>query len=262
MILQSIRKNIFQSIYAQLGIEPVVEYAKKGDAQFACPLFKLAKEKGQSPQVIFEQVKSDILSIDYVRDAVFEKGFLNIYLNLQLFSRDVIQSIMKDKESIGQQPMKKEVVAIDYSSPNIAKRFSVGHIRSTVIGASIKRIYELNGYQVEGINHLGDWGTQFGKMIYAYEHYGNKEMLEKDPIQALQMLYVKFHEEEEKDSSLTDKARDIFKAMEEGNEQYLSLWKWFKELSMEEFNTYYELLGVSFDHVIGESFYEKYMVQA
>lgn len=262
MIIQEVKRQIFELIHSKLGVEPVVEYAKKGDAQLACPLFKLAKEKGESPQAIFEQIQEDVRTIDYVREATFDRGFLNIYLDSITFNKDVLKNLMGEGDRVGQKPNKNEVVVIDYSSPNIAKRFSVGHIRSTVIGASIKRIFELCGYTVEGINHLGDWGTQFGKMIYAYEHYGNKEMLEKDPIQSLQALYVRFHEEEEKDPTLKNKARDIFKALEQGNETYLGLWKWFKTLSLEEFNTYYELLGVSFDHVIGESFYESYMQQA
>lgn len=262
MIIQTLKKQIYESIYSNTNVEPIVEYAKKGDAQLACPLFHIAKEKQLSPQAIFDFIKDDIKTLDYVSEVTFDRGFLNVYVAADRFSKDVLSDIVNHKEQVGQKPKVDEVVAIDYSSPNIAKRFSVGHIRSTVIGASIKRIYELSGYQVEGVNHLGDWGTQFGKMIYAYEHYGNEEMLKKDPIQTLQELYVKFHEEEASDPSLTLKAKDIFKAMEQGNEHYLSLWKWFKELSMEEFNTYYELLGISFDHIIGESFYESYMNQA
>lgn len=262
MILQNIKQQVFESLQSILGVEPVVEYAKKGDAQLACPLFKVAKEKGVSPQDIFAKVRDQVLNIEYIKEVTFERGFLNIYLDKVTFSQDVFSAILSAKDGVGQKQKTQEVIAIDYSSPNIAKRFSVGHIRSTVIGASIKRILVLCGYQVEGINHLGDWGTQFGKMIYAYEHYGNKQMLEKDPIQTLQSLYVQFHEEEEKDPSLTDKARDIFKAMEDGDVSYLALWRWFKELSMEEFNTYYDLLGVTFDHVIGESFYEEFMNKA
>lgn len=262
MVLQQLKQNIFESISQTLGLTPVVEYAKQGDAQIACPLFKLAKEMGQSPKDIFDTLDPIIQQLPYVDKVTFDRGFMNVYVDRATFSLAVLTQVLESKTSVGQKPSNGQTVAIDYSSPNIAKRFSVGHIRSTVIGAAIKRIYETLGYNVEGINHLGDWGTQFGKMIYAYEHYGNPEMLKSDPIQALQNLYVKFHEEEEKDPSLTDAARDIFKAMEEGNEHYLSLWSLFKVLSLEEFNTYYDLLGVKFDHYIGESFYDQYMQQA
>ena len=262
MIIQDLKHQIFEIIHSKTDVVPIVEYAKKGDAQLACPLFHIAKEKNTSPQSLFDALRENIIELKYVSNVTFDRGFLNVYVDIIRFSKDVLQHIVSVKDGVGQKPKVNQIIAIDYSSPNIAKRFSVGHIRSTVIGASIKRIYELCGYQVEGINHLGDWGTQFGKMIYAYEHYGHEDMLKEDPIQTLQELYVKFHEEEALDSSLTDKAKDIFKAMEDGNEKYLTLWKWFKDLSMEEFNKYYALLGVSFDHTIGESFYESYMKDA
>jgi arginyl-tRNA synthetase len=262
MIIQELKHQVFEIIHLKMDVVPIVEYAKKGDAQLACPLFHIAKEKKTSPQSVFDSLEQDILALDYVSSVSFDRGFLNVYVDGILFTRDVLKNIVNVKDHVGQKEKVDEVIAIDYSSPNIAKRFSVGHIRSTVIGAAIKRIYELSGYQVEGINHLGDWGTQFGKMIYAYEHYGHEDMLKENPIQTLQELYVKFHEEEALDPSLTEKAKDIFKAMEDGHETYLSLWKWFKDLSMEEFNQYYALLGVSFDHIIGESFYESYMKEA
>ena len=153
-------------------------------------------------------------------------------------------------------------VTIDYSSPNIAKSFHVGHLRSTVIGNSLYKIYDFLGYNSIGINHLGDWGTQFGKMIYAYKEWGNDELIEKDPIKSLQALYVKFHDEAEKDDTLEDKGREWFKKLEDGDEEAKKIWKWFIDLSLEEFSRIYKLLNVEFDHLTGESFYEDKMDRA
>ncbi len=162
----------------------------------------------------------------------FDRGFLNIYLDAKNLINETIKAIQNNTYLSKKQ--NKEVVVIDYSSPNIAKRFSVGHIRSTVIGASLRRLFRFLGDDVEGINHLGDWGTQFGKMIYAYLHYGHKGMLDDEPIAKLQELYVKFHEEEAKNPKLSDDAREIFLELEKGNPQYKALWQTFKDLSLKK----------------------------
>ena len=260
MILQTIKKHVENVIFDVFSYSINIEYAKKGDAQLACPLFQLSKEKGVSPVDVFNQLKTPLKNIDGVLDVTFEHGFLNIYLNQQHLIYHTIDAI-KNKQYISEKK-EKEVIVIDYSSPNIAKRFSVGHIRSTVIGASLRRLFRFLGDDVEGINHLGDWGTQFGKMIYAYLHYGYEGILDEEPIAKLQELYVRFHDEEKLNPSLSDEAREIFLELEKGNPTYLALWEQFKALSLKEFDYYYELLNVDFDHVIGESFYESYMNDA
>ncbi len=260
MILQTIKKHVENVIFDVFSYSINIEYAKKGDAQLACPLFQLSKEKGVSPVDVFNQLETPLKNIDGVLDVTFEHGFLNIYLNQQHLIYHTIDAI-KNKQYISEKK-EKEVIVIDYSSPNIAKRFSVGHIRSTVIGASLRRLFRFLGDDVEGINHLGDWGTQFGKMIYAYLHYGYEGILDEEPIAKLQELYVRFHDEEKLNPSLSDEAREIFLELEKGNPTYLALWEQFKALSLKEFDYYYKLLNVDFDHVIGESFYESYMNDA
>ena len=260
MILQTIKKHVENVIFDVFSYSINIEYAKKGDAQLACPLFQLSKEKGVSPVDVFNQLETPLKNIDGVSNITFEHGFLNIYLNQQHLIYHTIDAI-KNKQYISEKK-EKEVIVIDYSSPNIAKRFSVGHIRSTVIGASLRRLFRFLGDDVEGINHLGDWGTQFGKMIYAYLHYGYEGILDEEPIAKLQELYVRFHDEEKLNPSLSDEAREIFLELEKGNPTYLDLWEQFKALSLKEFDYYYDLLNVDFDHVIGESFYESYMNDA
>jgi arginyl-tRNA synthetase len=262
VILHLIKQDITHIFDRHFKTSILIEYPKKGDAHLACPLFKLAKELSLTPSDIYERVLNDLQTNDYIERATLEQGFLNIYLDALAFNKKTLSYMYDNQDNIGSESSKSETIVIDYSSPNIAKRFSVGHIRSTVIGASLTRLFKVLGYQVEGINHLGDWGTQFGKMIYAYIHYGDEDTLKHEPIAALQKLYVKFHEEEKLNPSLADEARQIFKELEQGNETYLKLWRQFKDLSLVEFSYFYDMLGVTFDHFIGESFYESYMHDA
>ncbi len=262
MILKKIKEDIIQIFEDTFQYTIMIEYPKKGDAHLACPLFRLSKEKDYSLERIYQDVSDKLSSHPLIESTTLERGFLNIFLNMASFNHQTLIDMYKNQDHIGHAPIKNETIVIDYSSPNIAKRFSVGHIRSTVIGASLRRLFKVLGYNVEGINHLGDWGTQFGKMIYAYLHYGDEDTLKHEPIASLQALYVRFHEEEKLNPALGDEARAIFKALEAGDERYLSLWKTFKDLSLKEFNFFYDILGVDFDHFIGESFYESYMEDA
>lgn len=185
-------------------------------------------------------------------------GFINLTLDRLTFSQNVIkQNLMESKQTFNYGEGK--TVCIDYSSPNIAKPFSVGHLRSTIIGHSIGNIMEKLGYKVIRINHLGDFGTQFGKIIYAYLNYGDKDLVEANPIEELVKLYVEFHELAKENPEIEDKAREIFKELELGNPKYQKLWSHFREVSLEEYMKVYKMLNVTFDSYDGEAFYNDKM---
>lgn len=259
-MIEKIKLQLKSEIELKLDVtDVIVETPKKGGADLAMPLFAMAKQLRKSPMDIFNTIKSDILSHSDVEDVVFLNGFLNITLKRGKVAKDILNTIYLEEENYGQLPNNNKVVCIDYSSPNIAKSFSVGHLRSTVIGNSLRRIYEKRGYKVFGINHLGDWGTQFGKMIVAYQKWGNKEDIEKDPIDELQKLYVRFHEEEANDPTLEQQGRDAFKKLEDNDPEYIELWRWFREESLKEFMTMYDILNVTFDSYNGEAFYNDKM---
>ncbi len=233
---------------------------KMGD--FAFPCFRLSKALRKSPNVIAEELATKILAKKsvLVENVVALSGYLNIFVNKKLFVETILKEVVLKKEKFGSSEMgKNRNIAIDYSSPNIAKPFHIGHLRSTVIGNALYNMYNFLGYHSVGINYLGDWGTQFGKLIVAYKKWGNKEEIEKSGIQELTKIYVKFHEEAEKDDSLNDEARAFFMKMQEGDEEALSLWKWFYGISMNEFERIYKILDISFDNYNGESFYNDKM---
>lgn len=233
---------------------------KLGD--LALPCFTYSKIVHKAPNLIASEIKEYLEKkcsiIDRV-DAV--GGYVNIFLDKQEVADNVIAKIIKQGADYGSNDFGSgKTIVIDYSSPNIAKPFGVGHLRSTVIGNSLRNILEKNGYNVVGINYLGDWGTQFGKMICAYKLWGDPEKIKKNPIDELKSLYVKFHEEAEKDPSLEDLGRKEFKALEDGDPEALKLWSWFRDESLVEFKKTYELLGVdNFDSWQGESFYNDKM---
>lgn len=185
---------------------------------------------------------------------------MNFFLSKAAITKNVLLDIINVGDNYGRNKAGEgKVMTIDFSSPNIAKPFSMGHLRSTVIGNALANITEKNGYQVVRINHLGDWGTQFGKLIVAYKLWGNQALIKQSPIRELSKIYVKFHHEAEKDDTLNDKSRTAFKQLEEGDEEALFLWKWFKEASVKEFEKMYRLLGIHFDSYAGESFYNDKM---
>jgi len=225
-----------------------------GDRAFPC--FKLAKTMRKNPQLIAKDMADNIKKPSFI-DKVEAKGaYVNFFFKRSVLAEHVLKEILDKGECYGSSDEgEQRVICIDFSAPNIAKPFHIGHLRSTVIGNSLYKIYEFLGYKCIGINHLGDWGTQFGKLIAAYKHWGIQEDLEKEPIKALLDIYVKFHEEAEKDPSLEDEARMWFKRMEDGDDEALGLWRWFKDLSLREFNKIYDMLDVKFDYYLGESFY-------
>ncbi|MCK1995521.1 arginine--tRNA ligase [Peribacillus muralis] len=240
-------------------IEKLIEKPKSvelGDLAFPC--FALAKKLRKSPQVIASEVAGK-LSDTMIQEVNAVSGYVNIFVNQQSVTENVLQAILREKEQYGSLTPAAENVVIDYSSPNIAKPFSMGHLRSTVIGNALANIAEKNGYQVVRINHLGDWGTQFGKLIVAYKLWGDKAAIEASPIQELLKIYVKFHDVAQTDESLNEQARASFKSLEDGDEEALALWKWFRDASLQEFAAIYDVLGIRFDSYAGEAFYNDKM---
>jgi arginyl-tRNA synthetase len=235
--------------------KPKFEYM--GDLAFPC--FELAKIFRKSPQSIAVEVA------DKIESPVFEKieavsGYVNVFLDKRKVSSEVIKQVLSQKENYGALNLGNEqVITIDFSSPNIAKPFSMGHLRSTVIGNAMALIAEKCNYRPVRINHLGDWGTQFGKLIVAYKKWGDEKKVIQHPIRELLVLYVKFHEEAVKETSLEDEARGWFKKLEDGDKEAHRLWDWFREESLKEFSKIYELLGIDFDSYHGEAFYNDKM---
>lgn len=227
---------------------------------YALPCFKLAKLFRKAPNLIAEEITESIGNNQYFASINNVGAYVNFFVNREVMARTVLEEILDKKEEYGSANLGKgQNVVIDYSSPNIAKPFHVGHLRSTVIGNSLYKIYEFLGYNCIGINHLGDWGTQFGKMIAAYKKWGNDEEIRQEPIQTLLKLYVKFHEEAEKNPELENEGREWFKRLEDGDQEAERLWKWFVDLSLQEFNKIYDLLKIKFDYNTGESFYNDKM---
>ncbi|MBQ7376777.1 MAG: arginine--tRNA ligase [Clostridia bacterium] len=227
--------------------------AAMGD--LALPCFKLSRTLRRSPVQIAEALAGAISSDSFSKiEAV--NGYLNFYLDGKALAARVLSKIAEQGDSYGSPNCGGgKTVVLDYSSPNVAKPFHIGHLGTTVIGHSLKLLHSFAGYNCIGINHLGDWGTQFGKLIVAYRTWGNKEEVEKGEIDALVALYVKFHAEAEKDPALNDAARAEFAKLEAHDPENIALWKWFIEISLREYQKTYGMLDISFDSYNGESFY-------
>ncbi len=236
-------------ILASIEIPPRPEM---GDYAFPC--FRLAKVMRKAPNMIAADIKDQIGDVDFIERINVAGAYLNFYIKKDIFVKTMIEAA--NSENFGGSDLgKDQTICIDYSSPNVAKNFHVGHLRTTIIGNSLYKIHSKLGYNVVRINHLGDWGTQFGKLIVAYKAWGSKEAVEKDGISELMKLYVKFHEEADKKPELVDEARAWFNKMENGDEEALSIWQWFKDISLVEYKRTYNLLGMDFDYYLGESFY-------
>ena len=234
--------------------------------RFALPVFRHARLLGDKPPAIADKVAAEMNNILKSEHAtplvscVGVAGFLNAQVDFTTLARETISDIVTEEDDYGSQDIgKMQKFLVEYSSPNIAKPFGIGHLRSTVIGNSLRLIFKKLGFDVVGINYPGDWGTQFGKMIVAYEKWGDDKIFEGDAVKNLLTLYVRFHEEAEKDKSLDEDARAAFKRLESGDQEAVALWKKFKTISHAEFDRVYALLGVEFDKVIGESFYNDKM---
>ncbi len=231
----------------------------KAMGDYAFPCFRLSKIFRMGPPQIAQKLASAWQDTELAR-VEQAGGYLNFFLNRQNFVKGITEKVLSEGDRYGAKelPERKRAV-IDYSSINIAKRFHIGHLSTTVIGAALARIYAFLGWDVLRLNYLGDWGTQFGKMIAAYKHWGSKEMIDRGGVQALSDLYVRFHQEAEKDSSLDEEGRAWFKKIEEGDEEALEIFEHFKALTLKDAKKVYQVLGVEFDSYQGESFYNDKM---
>jgi len=230
---------------------------KLGD--YALPCFRLAKTLRKGPPMIAAALaeKMNGEEIDHVEVV---GGYMNIFVSRSNMAAGIVEAVLAKPGAWGSTKVGEgKTVCLDYSSINIAKRFHIGHLSTTMIGHSLKRIYDFNGYKTVGINHLGDWGSQFGKMVAAYKLWGNREEVEKGGVQAMVDLYVKFHAEAEKDPSLDDLGRSWFKKIEDGDEEALEIFSWFKAVTLKDTQRVYDLLGVEFDSYNGEAFYNDKM---
>lgn len=243
-----------EDILAQIEIPPSYEM---GD--YAFPVFSLAKIFRKNPNMIAEEIASSIDS-KYFEKVESKGAYINFFTNKEALSKTVIEEILKEKENYGKSKMGKDkTIIVEYSSPNIAKPFHIGHIRTTIIGDSLKKIHKFLGYNVVSINHLGDYGTQFGMLIYAIKNWGNIEEIEKNPIPELLKLYVRVNKEAEENEEIKDECRHYFASLEKGDEEAVKIWKWIREISLKEFKVVYDLLGIEFDSYNGESFYSDKM---
>ncbi|GMA07902.1 arginine--tRNA ligase [Tetragenococcus halophilus subsp. flandriensis] len=258
-----VAKTIFDVVKDDLTIEQVEHLlenpksAEHGDVAF--PTFSLAKIYRKAPQ----QIANDLA--EKIEDTIFEKvevvgPYINFFMDKKNVSHEVLTTVIEQGEHYGDFNIgNDDNVPIDMSSPNIAKPISMGHLRSTVIGNSIALILQKVGYQPVKINHLGDWGTQFGKLIVAYKKWGIEEKVRNNPIEELLNLYVEFHEKAEEEPALEEEGRAAFRKLENGDQEAVDLWKWFRSESLKEFDKIYDMLGITFDSYKGEAFYEDKM---
>lgn len=225
--------------------------------EYAFPCFPLAKQFKKAPQLIATELAQREWSSPYLEKVENAGPYLNFYVSRTYLFKELLPRILREGPAYGTLTAEGEgkTVVVDYSAPNIAKPFSVGHLRSTVIGNALCRLYRALGYKVVGINHLGDWGTQFGKLIVAYRRWGESERLLENPVQYLYQLYVRFHQEVEQEPELDEEARSWFRRLEKGDTDAYKLWEHFRALSLEDFRRLYRYLGISFESYMGESDY-------
>ena len=255
------KKIIVQALHTHLSehltleeVEQLVEVpADTTHGDYAFPTFRLAKLMRKSPQIIATEL-ADKVTHPIIKEITVIGGFLNVHLN----HSEVAVMMLEDIESptFGQSNIfNNQTFVIDFSSPNIAKPFSMGHFRATILGDVLKKLLQSQGADVVGINHLGDWGTQFGKLIVAYKMWGDEAVVRENPIPELFKLYVRINEEEKEEPSLADKGRHAFSLLEQGDAEMLELWDWFRTVSLETFQVLYDRLDITFDKVQGEAFY-------
>lgn len=260
------KKKIAEEISKTVNIEKeeIETYIEKPidnkNGDYAFPCFRLAKELKKAPPIIANEIKEKIeLDTSIIEDVQVVGGYLNFYINKETITKEVLKEISKT-EKYGKTNIENgKNIVVDYSSPNIAKPFHIGHLRSTVIGGALYNIYKYLGYNVTGVNHLGDYGTQFGKLIEGYKLWGNEYDIDKDPINELTKIYVRINQACKEDENILNACRNNFKKLEDGDPYCVELWQKFKDLSLKEFQRVYDLLGSKFDSWNGESFYSDKM---
>lgn len=259
VVSEKIEKE-FNATITDSDIQGMFEYppdSKMGD--IALPCFKLSKILRNAPARIADSIANG-LEFEYAEKIEAVSGYLNVFINDKYVIDNTLSKMLTMGDDFGRlDEGVGKTMCIDYSSPNMAKRFHIGHLGTTAIGNSIKRIHEFAGYKCIGINHLGDWGTQYGRLAVAYEKWGSREEVERLGVKELERIYQKFYIEAEKDPSLHDLARSAFTKMENGDRELLDIWEWFREISLKEFMKTYNLLGIDFESYSGESFYNDKM---
>lgn len=259
--IKSTLENYYRTTYQQ-EISIVVEEPKNPQlGDISIPLFSVVKTlRKPMPEIVAEAIPVIQSASEAIVSVNSVGAFVNLMVNKKLLAKNILIQAILEQDAYGTSQIGNgKRVTLDYSSPNIAKSFSIGHLRSTMIGNSLKLILKKCGFETYSINYLGDWGTQFGKMIVAYKKWGNLEEIKSDPIHKLTELYVKFHEEAKKDATLEEEAREAFRKMELKDPEYLELWRWIREESLKESAQIYDLLGISFDSYNGEAFYNDKM---
>ena len=256
--------DLFIEKYDQFEREEILEIIEippqEDMGDLALPCFKFARVFRKAPNLIAEEISANLADNEYFQEIKNMGPYVNFFVNKELIASSVIKNVYAKGERYGSSTLGEgKNVIVEFSSPNIAKPFSIAHIRTTVIGHALRNIYKFLGFNTIAINHLGDYGTQFGKLIVAFKTWGDRETVEKDPIPELLKLYVKFHDVAEEKPELEDEAREWFKKLEEGDEEAYQLWQWFRDVSLKEFNRIYEMMGIDFDSYAGESFYSDKM---
>lgn len=263
-IKEKIAKKILESIGQEIELNEIIDKietpkdTKNGD--FAYPCFNLAKLLKKSPIVIANEIKEKIAIENEIAKIEVVNGYLNFYLNFEMINGDILKNVINKREKFGTSTEgNDENVVIDYSSPNIAKPFHLGHLRNTLIGKNIYNLYSNLGYNIVGINHIGDWGRQFGLLIEGYKRFKDNYDVKADPIKALADIYVEISKLAKEDEKVMDLARQNFKELEDGNQEYYKLWEYFREVSIEEYKKTYNILDCKFDSYNGEAFYNDKM---
>ena len=240
-----------QTIYNNISL---IKEKDKGDYTFPC--FTLSKTLKKSPNAIADELKDNLKTNDKIEKIESINGYLNFYINKEFLTKEVFSEFDKKENEYGSSNIGNgKTILIDYSSPNIAKPFHIGHMRSTIIGGALYNLYKFLGYKVVGINHLGDYGTQFGKLIEGYKLWKDEYNIEENPIDELTKIYVRINNLCEEDEEVLERCRNNFKLLEEKDPYYVELWNRFKDLSLKEFQRTYDLLGSKFDSLNGEAFY-------
>lgn len=262
---EKLKREITSSVKKSVGVQDVGEIGLSvppahipGD--FAVEVFDLAKKLGEKPNLLAKKIADDINAhrMSLVKDASVMGAFVNVEIQKEVLYREILSGVLELGDRYGESNVNAgKVVLVDYSSPNIAKPIGVGHLRSTIIGQALANLYHETGYSVIKDNHLGDWGTQFGSLIYAYKQWGDEKKIEENPIGELKDLYVRFHQLVEEHPEVKDNARELFTRLEQKDQELIALWKRFRDLSLKDFSRVYDRLGINFDTSIGESYFNE-----